>query len=120
MRSLEYFTWEAETIGCPTYCDVTVGSVFKVTVLSELGMEEGELVVEAADPEGENGAQKACINEGTSHWGNPLLALLTRSLSIAISFHRSHTHAGLPRLNSTPFASVSEIFKEQSYPFHSQ
>lgn len=42
--------WEADTIDCPGYCDVAAGSVFKVTVLSEFVMEEGELVVEAVDP----------------------------------------------------------------------
>lgn len=35
---------------CPGYCDATLGSVFKVTVLSEFVMEEGELVAEVVDP----------------------------------------------------------------------
>lgn len=44
-------TWEIDTIVCPGNCDVTLGSVFKVTVLSEFVMEEGELVAEVVDPE---------------------------------------------------------------------
>lgn len=35
---------------CPGYCEVVLGSDFKVTVLSELVMEEGELVAEVVDP----------------------------------------------------------------------
>lgn len=35
---------------CPGYCEVVLGSDFKVTVLSELVMEEGEFVAEVVDP----------------------------------------------------------------------
>lgn len=35
---------------CPGYCEVVLGSDFKVTVLSELVMEEGELVADVVDP----------------------------------------------------------------------
>lgn len=35
---------------CPGYCEVALGSDFKVTVLSEFVMEEGELVAEVVDP----------------------------------------------------------------------
>lgn len=35
---------------CPGYCEVVLGSDFKVTVLSEFVMEEGELVAEVVDP----------------------------------------------------------------------
>lgn len=35
---------------CPGYCEVVLGSDFKVTVLSEFVMEEGELVTEVVDP----------------------------------------------------------------------
>lgn len=36
---------------CPGYWEVVLGSDFKVTVLSEFVMEEGELVAEVVDPE---------------------------------------------------------------------
>lgn len=41
-------TWD--TMACPGYWEVVLGSDFKVTVLSELVMEEGELVAEVVDP----------------------------------------------------------------------
>lgn len=54
-------TWDTDTMPCPGYCEVVLGSDFKVTVLSEFVMEEGEFVAEVVDPAG-NGAQS---NEGT-------------------------------------------------------
>lgn len=43
-------TWDTGTMVCPGYCEVALGSDFKVTVLSEFVMEEGELVAEVVDP----------------------------------------------------------------------
>lgn len=43
-------------MACPGYCEVVLGSDFKVTVLSEFVMEEGEFVAEVVDP-GEQRAQ---------------------------------------------------------------
>lgn len=37
-------------MACPGYCEVVLGSDFKVTVLSEFVMEEGEFVAEVVDP----------------------------------------------------------------------
>lgn len=45
-----FLTWDTDTMVCPGYCEVVLGSDFKVTVLSELVMEEGELVAEVVDP----------------------------------------------------------------------
>lgn len=45
-----HLTWDTDTMVCPGYCEVALGSDFKVTVLSELVMEEGELVAEVVDP----------------------------------------------------------------------
>lgn len=43
-------TWDTDTMVCPGYCEVVLGSDFKVTVLSEVVMEEGEFVAEVVDP----------------------------------------------------------------------
>lgn len=56
-----YLTWDTDTRVCPGYCEDALGSDFKVTVLSEFVMEEGELVAEVVDP----GRQQVQDSEAT-------------------------------------------------------
>lgn len=53
-------------MACPGYCEVVLGSDFKVTVLSEFVMEEGEFVAEVVDPAGQRAQDNEENTTGTN------------------------------------------------------
>lgn len=53
-------------MACPGYCEVVLGSDFKVTVLSEFVMEEGEFVAEVVDPAGQREQDNEENTRGTN------------------------------------------------------
>lgn len=53
-------------MACPGYCEVVLGSDFKVTVLSEFVMEEGEFVAEVVDPAGQRAQGNEENTKGTN------------------------------------------------------